>query len=976
MSPKRMTDSDASSSRFFMADPNTSDGIWTPGGLSRRNFLGLTGMTAAGWILAKDPLAEALAPPKLDPALSAQLSSTHDLVSLPDWGPYSKKHFGISHIPDLRRGLSFDLSLFPLLLNGSARLPNVTDHESGVHPWEASSNLKFYSFRFETLGKDELDCDLSFSEIDSRSRLIRMEMRNRTNNPQEIVVNCLSQLCFPPLRELTAEPIRLCAAKLPPGALWVNAVDYEDLQFARPRPTDNLVTDGKWRAEERRHDCVGGSVIAQRFGQDSGDWVRYRIDLKHEFSEAVLLWRYTQDRDASATFQITGAARGALTFRGTGAFTTVAVSLGPLSAGIKEFCFTSAGGSAPALNGFALVEASHAEQIQFAEKPWHPVPAIDDALQENALILKYQDIPNFYGFSIDAGWTGHRELKWRDLDQAFHCESGPDTKSRIFGNNNGRPGDPDSLFLHSWTKPFLVPPNTDRVIEGLACTGSKTEVRQSLHSFAPQAKKNQRAYSIAKSKCFEPVSTPGAEPFLQSQRLMAAVTLTNLVYPLYAQGSYIRNYSPGKIWDCLYTWDAGFIGLGLLEIDLQQTIDNLNAYLTPPGAQSAFIHHGSPVPVQIYLFNELWNRTQSRELLAYFYPRLRQYHRFLAGRLGSSTTRRHQDHLICTWDYFYNSGGWDDYPPQKFVHQQKLTQSAAPAINSSHTIRCAKLLRCMAEELGETADFAEYDQDVAVLSASLQKYSWDSASGYYGYVLHDESGKPTGILRTDDGVNFNMGLDGVCPLIAGICSPQQKQQVLDRLFSAQHLWTDVGITTVDQTAPYYTPNGYWNGSVWLAHQWFLWKTMLDLGRGDLAVRIAQAGLSVWKQSTDATRDCMEHFVPHPPFGEGWHQFSSLSSPALSWFAALYAPGHLTCGFDARVQKYDFHQDQRWLRAKIKLSSNPANTECSILACMPPQSRYRALWNGTTATFTQIHDGLMQIQLPCESRAGELSIAAV
>ena len=167
----------------------------------------------------------------------------------------------------------------------------------------------------------------------------------------------------------------------------------------------------------------------------------------------------------------------------------------------------------------------------------------------------------------------------------------------------------------------------------------------------------------------------------------------------------------------------------------------MNAYTTPPGAQSAFIHHGSPVPVQIHLFYELWNRTQSQELLEHFYPRLRQYHRFLAGRLGSSTTRRHRDHLICTWDYFYNSDGWDDYPPPQFVHQQKLETTVAPVVNSSHTIRCAKMLRLAAAALGRAEDFDEYDCDIAELSASLQKYSWDAAAGYFGYIVHDERGR-------------------------------------------------------------------------------------------------------------------------------------------------------------------------------------------------------------------------------------------
>ena len=34
---------------------------------------------------------------------------------------------------------------------------------------------------------------------------------------------------------------------------------------------------------------------------------------------------------------------------------------------------------------------------------------------------------------------------------------------------------------------------------------------------------------------------------------------------------------------------------------------------------------------------------------------------------------------------------------------------------------------------------------------------------------------------------------------------------------------------VDMSASSYRDDGYWNGAVWFSHQWFFWKTMLDLG---------------------------------------------------------------------------------------------------------------------------------------------------
>ena len=51
--------------------------------------------------------------------------------------------------------------------------------------------------------------------------------------------------------------------------------------------------------------------------------------------------------------------------------------------------------------------------------------------------------------------------------------------------------------------------------------------------------------------------------------------LSNVVYPVYTCGKYIRHSTPGRWWDCLYTWDSGFIGLGLLELDIERAKENL-----------------------------------------------------------------------------------------------------------------------------------------------------------------------------------------------------------------------------------------------------------------------------------------------------------------------------------------------------------------------------------------------------------------
>ena len=95
---------------------------------------------------------------------------------------------------------------------------------------------------------------------------------------------------------------------------------------------------------------------------------------------------------------------------------------------------------------------------------------------------------------------------------------------------------------------------------------------------------------------------PAGEPFALGGQLMRAVLCTNVVYPVYTRGQYIRHNTPGRWWDSLYTWDSGFIGMGLAQFSARRGFDCLNAYLTPPGDdEAAFIHHGSLLPALLLL---------------------------------------------------------------------------------------------------------------------------------------------------------------------------------------------------------------------------------------------------------------------------------------------------------------------------------------------------------------------------------------
>ena len=896
------------------------------------------------------------------------LENTHDL-RLPAWGPYTKRYVGISHIPERQTGLRFDLSVFPGFYRRKVDVPNVT-WESGYHTWEAAPDLSYFANRHELEWKDQVYADVSFSQLDEHRRLVRAECVNNTDAPQNLVLHLMASLQCPSLRAHSTDVNRPLRAVVPEGALWVEALDYTAMRYARPRPTDSLVPDGRYRGEVRGPDFTAQCALGQGFGRDQGDMAAYRFAVSRRIPQAMLLFRYRAAQDT--VFSVDGLAQMSLLFPGGEGMRTQALPVGDLEPGEYAFDLTALGGAQGLgggeleLDGFAVVGARDVSAIRFEGGQWAVVPELIPGELPNSLLLKYGDIANYYGLAWHYPIYEVRQFFTDELDTTMRLTVHHHVQKTLRGQGDGH-------YTNVFLRPIPLAPHSQQAVYALVCDGSREAVAEAVRDFAAQPEGWEAAYTAARAKRAQPTSSPQAEPYRFSQERMAATVLTNLVYPVYVKRSFIRHNSPGRWWDSLYTWDSGFVALGLLELDVRRAVDCLNAYMTEPGDdQCAFIHHGSAVPVQHYAFLELWNRTQDRELLAHFYPRLRQYHRFMAGRLGSSTTRALPSNLLKTWDYFYNSGGWDDYPPQVAVHARQLEPTTAPAVTTAHTIRTAKILRMAAAALGVTEDFAEYDRDIQAFTEALQKHAWDEASGYFGYVCHDAHGQPTGILRHESGLNYDMGLDGASPLLAGICTPKQQASLVQRLVSPDHLWTRIGLSTVDQSAPYYRVDGYWNGAVWMPHQWFYWKALLDLGKSAEALQIARTGLEVWKAEVDDSYHCFEHFIVASGRGAGWHQFSGLSSPVLAWFNAYHRPGRLTGGLDAWIMEQAWAPDRTRLEATLVIAGSGSST---VLATMDPSRSYRATWNGRAVPSDSPWPGTLQITLPRGGPAGKLVVSS-
>lgn len=892
---------------------------------------------------------------------SGYFNDSHDISSLLPWGPYSKKYAGISHIPDMKKGLRFDFSVMPGYYRNKQLVPHVL-FESSYFPWNFSPDMKRFTYRYQLEWKNRVYVDVTYFVLSNSAVLVEIKSVNNTDIPQNLMFNNMAYIDYPE----QASRIRVEGAE---NLIWYNAIDYAGLGLIRKTAQYNLVYDGWMRNERLDEKSVSRSILSKGFGKDIGDKVSYNLQVKEKSGK--LLLRYRLPRDTRTTFVASGLVNKTIELNGTGEYEFVELNYHVDKQGKYDFALQSTGTVPVDLDGFFIGAESDFNSLTLKEQDVAFTPQVIKGSNQQNFILKYPDIDNYYGVA----WN----FKNSEIRQVLNSELESFLRKKVHNHvDEILVGDRDWHYTNSFLRPVVLAPNSEQSLYVLLTCGEKKLVESDLKQF----NQDQTAF-VNKAKQMQNDSLalailPDGKQYAFGRQLLQSAILSNISYPIYTQREYIRHFTPGKNWNSLYTWDLGFIALGLLDIDEEKAFEAIKAYTTPVGSQSAFIHHGTPLPIQMFAYFDLWNLTKNKEVLSFLYPRLKQYYNFMAGHTMGSTTRMKGSGLLRTWDYFYNSGGWDDYPPQYYFHNKdKTNPRVTPVVSTAFYIRAAKILRLAANELGYVSDIRFYDREIKTFTDAIQKYSWDEQAGYFSYVTHDENENATGIYRyPQDNSNFNKGLDGVSPLVAGICTKGQEARLIGHLFSDKELWTSVGISTVDQSASYYKTDGYWNGAVWIPHQWTIWKSLLDCGKGELAYRTARKILQVWNDECEASNYSFEHFIISSGRGAGWHQFSGLSSPVINFFSAYYKIGKVTTGFEIWIQLDRFTNDFTEYSATISFDNSCAAHERCMLVCLNPQKKYKAFFENKEVQLHSYYPGFAEITLPSTNKKGILRIIPV
>lgn len=859
----------------------------------------------------------------------ALLSNSHDVTSLGSWGPYTKQYSGISYVNDVDAGIRFDFTVVPGFYRRTYHVPNVL-YENGCHPWRVNDDMTEITYRYELEWKDRVYVDATYYVMDDNHVLVGMNCVNNTSVPQNLSLQGVSSLHYAEhFPQLLLSGADFC----------VNAVDYDFYEPAVKRYNYGLVYDGWMRGERRDANTLSGSVI-ETFG-DKGDVLQYTFP---EGTREVMM----RCRAAAGTEILFSVGGRAVKVMGTGMFEVV--SIGSASGTVTIEMLS---------DGKLVIDSFFAgENVKVKPKKFVYRPQMDEKTGE--YVLKYEDQPNYYGLAWNYEFSEVRLFDNSSLDVFMKTAVHRHPPKYFKGDQKG-------FYTSAFVRPVFLQPQTDTTVWFMLAQGSQEEVGKAMADFHADEKKVVADFFASRIPQPQPQILPQGQKHAQAHQIFKANLLTNVVYPVYTQKQYIRHFTPGKNWNSLYTWDLGFISWAFAMYDPVKAFETIRAYTTEKESQSAYIHHGTPLPIQFFAFGQMCSENWNDEAILYLYPRLKRYYDYMTGKNPTATTMMDSG-FMATWDYWYSTGGWDDYPVMHHLRlNQHLYKSVAPMVSSSYYIRAGKILRMIARHYGMKADEKQYDEDIRRLSEPVLENGWDEKAGYFGYVTHDENGKPNGHMIYEDGTNWNMGMDGIAPIAAGICSDHQISRMEENMFTPGRLWSPYGMAVVDQSAAYYSPDGYSVGASWIPHQLVFWKSMLDYNKTERAHQIAQAVMNTFTFECDETYQCYENTRLSTGRASGWHNFSGLSSPVVNWYYSYFCKGTVSTGFDAMVVSKEMAPDYTSCKFTLEFDKDAVGREMTVMVCLDPSKQYTAVAKSSALPVSSPYPGLICITVKADRK---------
>lgn len=795
------------------------------------------------------------------------MEKSYDL-NLGNWGPYNKEYAGATNIAD-KFGTTFNVEMFPGFFRRNIMTASLLS-DDGVKPIKCNSSRTNYTYRYELEWKDKVYVDVNYNISNDKRVDIKCNFVNNTDIPQSLAINLCASL--QPVKEylgaifLNYKPI--IKPKLMGDTKYINAIDYEDIKTNQITCTNGFYLG---EGEVKNVSSFSKTALVGTYFNNDSHFVKYNLK-----NESVSSFGIRYKADSPVTLKaIVDKKEYLLNLEKTEDFKYYGIEIPKTN--VNNLTFIP---SAP-ITIDSVCYGENAKNVEYEIIPIEfgaerEIGGVSLDTTDQPIISSNEEYLKLYYKQVNKTYI----IKWDypiSLIRRFYCDDIAHMLSYKVGDhvNHWWRGAGEGVFDNIVSNPIYLEPNESKTIT-FTVFEENDKIPFVDNSFSDTFENNKYA---------------------KTMNLTKANLFLNTVYPIYSRRSYIRHNTPGRLWNCLYTWDSGLIGVGLGVNDFNSAFENLKAYLTPINDKhSPCILSGSLVPTQILLYKYLFdNYPNRRDELKEVYFMVKQIYDFYVNLKNHTHLN---SNLLSGWFLNYNSGGWDDYPPQKYMHSGLSNSNASnttPVITSAFTVLCAKILKEIANYFGYENDF---DGFINKTSLAIENLLWDDNAGYYSYLVHDENGNPKKFLTHPDGSNYNQGFDGVYPVISGISNTYRTQRVLNNIKNG--LLTDYGISVVDTRASYFSKIGYWNGSVWVPHGWILWNALLDLGEVELLEKIAKAYLDKWADEVEKTYSFFENFMLINGRGAGFHNFSGLSSPILDFYASYFTKNKVSCGFETLI----------------------------------------------------------------------------
>ena len=518
---------------------------------------------------------------------------------IPTWGPYSKKYMGISRIMKECKipGARFDLVVYPTYANSAVSVPNVTV-PSDYHLWGCDTEGKYYKYRYELIWKDQLYADVDFFCIDEETWGIRVLYQNNTDKNQNCLLNLFAAEEYPQNKVLKIQAPKKHDA-------W-NALEYQTLNYATKRPWEFLNHDAMKKGEIHLKDFTDGNGLGDSFyimfakhlgykwfAAEKGDMVSYKIPIKRTYDHAVLTIRYKTVQSNEPVRFVSN--YGEVTFLPRTTPQACTIPLGPLEASDFFFTMEAIGtkGNGIMFDYFCISEDEEYKMVGVKEENRNTIPRIE--YQEGKIKYQYHYGEHPIYLTILNKRVRSRKLYSGCLEDALitrltNSDETYDNLTKSFSGAFMDKHSDDGFYHTNVIEAIFLPAKSHHIEYAYISTKEKKYTKVELEEIWKKRAKGHRQ---------EEEFNEEGNQYTFSAGLMKSAIFLNIVYPIYRHGEYIAHYTPGKRWDSLYTWDSGFIGMGMLEYSKELAEYIMDTYLSEPNNQDfAFVSHGSLVPTQ------------------------------------------------------------------------------------------------------------------------------------------------------------------------------------------------------------------------------------------------------------------------------------------------------------------------------------------------------------------------------------------